>query len=125
VDHPACNGDEIRCATTQQQLATGRLKPGATGAAATGGALNTANLDRFPQYGNCSSTPVFHDRGTASGSARSHIRGTLYLLGRCCFVPLIGAVNIANPCSLLNLRMKELATRVALGAGRSRVARRL
>ena len=55
------------------------------------------------------------------------VRGALMLLwGGVLFVVLIAAVNIAN-LSLVrtSARMKELATRSAIGAGRGRIARQL
>jgi putative ABC transport system permease protein len=55
------------------------------------------------------------------------VRGALILLwGGVLFVVLIAAVNIAN-LSLVrtSARMKELATRSAIGAGRGRIARQL
>jgi predicted permease len=55
------------------------------------------------------------------------VRGALVLLwGGVLFVVLIAAVNIAN-LSLVrtSARMKELATRSAIGAGRGRIARQL
>jgi len=53
------------------------------------------------------------------------VRGTLYLLwGGSLFVLLIGCVNIANLALVqASGRMKELATRYALGASRSHLAR--
>ena len=55
------------------------------------------------------------------------VRSTLYLLwGGAFFVLLIGAVNIANlALARSGLRLKELATRLALGAARPQVARQL
>jgi len=55
------------------------------------------------------------------------VKGTLYLLwGGALFVLLIGAVNIANlVLARSSVRMKEMATRFALGAGRGRVARQM
>ena len=55
------------------------------------------------------------------------VRPTLYLLwGGAVFVLLIGGVNIANlALARSNLRMKELATRLAIGAARAQVAQQL
>ena len=54
-------------------------------------------------------------------------RGTLYLLwGGVLFVLLIGAVNITNLVLVRSsARMKELATRHALGAALPRLTRQL
>jgi predicted permease len=87
-----------------------RLKPGATveQAQAQIDVLNAANLDRFPAF-------------------RELLRATLYLMwGGALFVLLIGCVNVANLALVRSrVRMKELATRLALGAGTWRVARQL
>ena len=55
------------------------------------------------------------------------IRKTLFLLwGGALFVLLIGVINIANlAVARGSVRMRELATRAALGAGRWRIARQL
>src|SRR5207249_10700092 len=55
------------------------------------------------------------------------IKDTLYLLwGGAVFVLLTGGVNIANlALARSNLRMKELSTRLALGAARAQLARQL
>ena len=55
------------------------------------------------------------------------VRATLYLMwGGALFVLLIGCVNVANLALVRSrVRMKELATRLALGAGTWRVARQL
>ena len=55
------------------------------------------------------------------------VRSTLYLLwGGVVFVLLVGAVNVTNLMLVRSsARMKELATRHALGAGLARIARQL
>ena len=108
----------------------GRLKPGATLARAQAqvDALNAANLQRFPQYkelllnaGFHTTVEVFADHLVKS------VRGTLYLLwGGAFFVLLIGGVNVTNLVLVrARSRLKELATRIALGAEVRHVARQL
>jgi putative ABC transport system permease protein len=55
------------------------------------------------------------------------IKSILYLLwGGAAFVLLIGGVNIANlALARSSLRMKEISTRLAIGASRAQVARQL
>lgn len=108
----------------------GRLKPGATieQAQQQVNALNAANLERFAQFKQLLINAGFHTRVERLQDVlvRS-IRGTLYLLwGGAAFVLLIGGVNIANiALARSNLRMKELSTRLALGAARAQIARQL
>jgi predicted permease len=108
----------------------GRLKPEATLAQAQAqvDALNAANLERFPKYkdlltnaGFRTIVDGFHDHLVRS------VKPTLYLLwGGALFVLLIGCVNVANLALVrARSRLKELATRLALGAGRWQVARQL
>jgi predicted permease len=108
----------------------GRLMPGATieVAQAQVDALNAANLERFPAFkellinaGFRTAVEPLQDRLVRDVSS------TLYLLwGGAAFVLLIGAVNIANlALARSGLRLKELATRLALGAARAQVARQL
>jgi len=107
-----------------------RLKPGATVEQARQqiDALNTRNLDRFPQLKQILINAGFH---TVVTPLQDHLvrdlRGTLYLLlGGVVFVLLVGAVNVTNLMLVRSsARMKELATRHALGAGLSRIARQL
>jgi predicted permease len=108
----------------------GRLKPGATIQQAQQqiDALNAANLQRFPQYRQLLINAGFHttvDR--LQDSLVREVRATLYLMwGGALFVLLIGCVNVANLALVRSrARLKELATRLALGAGRWRVGRQL
>ncbi len=108
----------------------GRLKPGATieQAQAQVDALNAANLERFPAFKELLINAGFHT-GVEPLQNRlvRDVRSTLYLLwGGAAFVLLIGAVNIANlALARSGLRLKELATRLALGAARAQVTRQL
>jgi predicted permease len=108
----------------------GRLKPGATIQQAQQqiDALNAANLDRFPQYKKLLINAGFHtDVVRMQDSLVRDVKATLYLMwGGALFVLLIGCVNVANLVLVRSrARLKELATRLALGAGRFRVGRQL
>ncbi|HYM23162.1 MAG TPA: ABC transporter permease [Vicinamibacterales bacterium] len=108
----------------------GRLKPGASvdQAQQQVNALNAANLDRFPQYRELLINAGFHTTVTRLQETLVHdIRPTLYLMwGGALFVLLIGCVNVANLVLVRSrVRLKELATRLALGATRWRVGRQL
>ena len=108
----------------------GRLKPGAgmEQAQAQVDALNRANLDLVPQLKPLLINAGFHTEvHPLQDEVVKDIKGTLYLLwGGVLFVLLIGAVNIANlVLARASVRMKEMATRFALGARRSRVARQM
>ncbi len=108
----------------------GRLKPGATlqQAQQQVDALNAANLERFPQFKQLLINAGFHTRvERLQDSLVVPFKERLYLLwGGAIFVLLIGAVNIANlSLARSNLRLRELSTRLALGAVRSRLARQL
>ena len=108
----------------------GRLKPGATLAQAQAqvDALNAANLERFPKYRELLVNAGFRTQviGLQDHLVR-FVKPTLYLLwGGALFVLLIGCVNVANLALVrARSRLKELATRLALGAGRWQVARQL
>lgn len=107
-----------------------RLKPGVTIAQAQKriDALNTANLDLLPEARQLLLDARFGTvvRGLKDQVVRE-IRPTLYLLqAAVAFVLLIGCVNIANLMLVRsNIRIKELAIRFSLGAGRARLARQL
>ena len=108
----------------------GRLRPGATRRQAQSeiDALNAANLDRFPQYKELLLNAGFH---TTVEVYPEHlvkdVRATLYLLwGGAVFVLVIGGVNVTNLVLVrARSRLKELATRVALGAEARHLARQL
>jgi predicted permease len=108
----------------------GRLKPDASieQAQAQVDALNAANLERFPHFKELLINAGFR---TVVEPLPAHlvrrVKPTLYLLwGGACFVLLIGCVNVANLVLVrARVRLKELATRLALGATHGQVARQL
>jgi len=107
-----------------------RLKPGATIEQARQqiDALNARNLDRFPALKPLLINAGFHTVVVPlQGYLVREVRGTLYLLwGGVIFVLLVGAVNVTNLMLVRSsARMKELATRHALGAGLARIAQQL
>jgi predicted permease len=118
--------DDARHSNNWQQF--GRLKADATLAQAQSqvDAINATNLERFPAFREILinarfSTEVagFHDQ-LVSGT-----RSTITLLwGGAIVVLLIGAVNVANLVLVRSTsRLRELATRHALGASFGRLAR--
>jgi hypothetical protein len=91
-------------------------------------AINAANLERFPQYKSFLVNAGFYTRvDRLQDVLVRNVRDMLYLLwGGAAFVLLIGVVNIANlTLARCNVRMKELSTRLAIGASRLQVARQL
>jgi predicted permease len=108
----------------------GRLKPGVSLAQAQEqiDALNKRNLERFPQYRKLLENARF---GTTVRYVQDErvddIRTTLYMLqAAVVLVLLIGCVNVANLMLVrANVRLKEIAIRFSLGAGRGRLARQL
>jgi putative ABC transport system permease protein len=106
----------------------GRLKPGATLAQVQAqiNALNAANLERFPQMKDFAINAGFYTRvETLQHMLVKDVQGALYLLwGGAVFVVLIGGLNITNlTLARWNVRGKEIATRLALGASRAQIAR--
>ena len=120
--------DEQRHSNNYQNI--GRLKPGASIQRARQqiDALNTRNLEKFPALKPLLINAGFHTTVVPlQETVVRDVKATLYLMwGGALFVLLIGCVNVAN-LSLVRsrARLKELATRLALGAGRRRVARQL
>ena len=125
---PEEKSDDSRHSNSYSNI--GRLKPGATleQVQAQVDALNAANLERFPQYKELLLNAGFH---TSVERYPEHlvraVKSTLYLLwGGALFVLLIGCVNVANLVLVrARVRLKELATRLALGASPWQVARQL
>jgi putative ABC transport system permease protein len=108
----------------------GRLKPGATlqQAQAQVNALNSENLERFPELKELLINAGFNTKvKSLQDMLTAGVKRTLYLLcGGAFLVLLIGGLNIANlALARLVLRRKELATRIALGAGRAQLMRQL
>ena len=108
----------------------GRLKPGATLAQVQAqiNALNAANLERFPAWKDALINAGFYTRvEPLQHMLVKDVEGALYLLwGAAVFVLLIGGLNIANlALARWSVRGKEIATRLALGAGRARLSRQL
>jgi predicted permease len=120
--------DESRHSNNWSYVA--RLKPGATLEQARQqiDALNARNLDRFPALKQLLINAGFHTMVVPlQGFLVREVRSTLYLLwGGVVFVLLVGAVNVTNLMLVRSsARMRELATRHALGAGLARIARQL
>jgi predicted permease len=108
----------------------GRLKTGATVAQAQQqlDAVNARNMERFPHFKEILTNAGFRTVATSfQDDLVREVRGTLLLLwGGVLFVLLIGAVNITNLVLVrASVRMKELATRLALGAGLSTLGRQI
>ncbi len=107
-----------------------RLKPGVTLTQAQEriNALNHRNLDRFAKYRQLLINARFGTRVLRlKDEMVRDVRSALYLLQIAVgVVLLIGCVNVANlMLARSNARMKELAIRFSLGAGRWRIARQL
>jgi predicted permease len=120
--------DERRHSNNYQNL--GRLKPGVTiqRAQQEVDALNARNLERFPALKPLLINAGFHTIvEPLQETLVRDVKATLYLMwGGALFVLLIGCVNVANLVLVRSrARLKELATRLALGAGRFRVGRQL
>src|SRR5688572_1958496 len=123
---PQEKSDQARHSNNWQMLA--RLKAEATREQAQSqlNALNAANMERFPQWRDVLTNASFRtdvlDFQTDLIGGR---RATLTMLwGGAIFVLLIGAVNVANLVLVRSTsRIRELATRHAMGATFGRLAR--
>ena len=118
--------DEARHSNNWQQFA--RLKPGATREQAQSqvNALNAANMERFPKWREILTNARFRtDVVDFQENLIGRRRSTLTMLwGGAIFVLLIGAVNVANLVLVRSTsRIRELATRHAMGATFGRLAR--
>ena len=118
--------DESRHSNNWQQFA--RLKPGASLEQAQSqlDAINAANLERFPQWKEILknarfSSEVVDFQSNLIGERRTTL--TMLWVGAI-FVLLIGCVNVANLVLVRSTsRIRELATRHALGATFGRLTR--
>ncbi|MGD8895715.1 MAG: ABC transporter permease [Acidobacteriota bacterium] len=91
-------------------------------------ALNAANMDRFPELRALLIDAGFHTPlHFLQDDLVRDVRDNLYLLwGGVAFVLLIGCVNVANLLLVRTTgRVKEMATRSAVGATRGRLVRQL
>ena len=118
--------DDSRHSNNWQQIA--RLKPGATVEVAQSQvtAINKANDDRFPKWREILKNAQFGTRVVSfQDNLVADIQRTLTLLwGGVLFVLIIGCVNVANLVLVrASSRLRELATRHALGASVPRLAR--
>ena len=123
---PAQRSDNAR--TRYAYFHVGRMADGAGVAQvkAQVDALNAATFKRFPQLG-LAELGMYTAVTPLQDALTRDVRGILYLLwGGAAFVLLIGAINITNlALARATVRARELATRVALGAGRLRLTRQL
>jgi predicted permease len=125
---PRQTSDDARHSNNWSMIA--RLKPGVTVAYAQQRIddLNRRNLERVPKFRKLLESARFGTKvvGLKDELVRD-VRPTLYLLqAAVAFVLLIGCVNVANLMLVRsNIRMKEMAIRFSLGAGRWRLGRQL
>ena len=124
----AQKSDAIAARTRYGYYHVGRLRPGATvdQVKAQADALNAANWRRFPELGQAELHMYTAVTPLQDALTRSVSRVLYLLWGGVAFVLLIGTLNVANlALTRASTRTKELATRLALGAGWLRLTRQL
>jgi putative ABC transport system permease protein len=125
---PEQRSDEARHDNSWNSI--GRLGDGATIAQATAQvkALNAAAMDRIPELKPLLINAGFNTRIVPlKDDLVRNVKGRLYLLwGGTLFVLLIGCVNVINLALVrARVRLRDLATRLSLGASRSAIARQV
>ncbi|MGH9337168.1 MAG: ABC transporter permease, partial [Vicinamibacteria bacterium] len=125
---PEEKSDDARHSNNWEMV--GRLAPGATldQARSQLDALNAVNLERFPELKEIVINAGFHTVALPlQADVVRELEGTLHLLwGGVVFVLLIACVNTANLVLVRSQsRLKELAIRSSMGAGRVRIVRQL
>ena len=125
---PDMTGDDNRHNNSWSSV--GRLRPGAAIAQAQAqvDALNAADMNRFPQMKAVLVNAGFHTVVVPlQDDLVRNVKGRLFLLwGGTLLVLLIGCVNVINLALVrTRARLRELATRLALGAGRRAIAGQL
>ncbi len=125
---PQQTSDDARHSNNWDMIA--RLQPGITLSLAQQrlDILNKENMERYPKYRELLINARFATKVTSlKDEMTADIRPTLYLLQIAVgAVLLIGCVNLANLMLVRSsIRMKELAIRYSLGAGRLRLSRQL
>ncbi|HKG46995.1 MAG TPA: ABC transporter permease [Pyrinomonadaceae bacterium] len=120
----ADEGENLDERGAQVLIAFGRLKPGVTVAQAQADLANIAGTleQQYPEYWHNSIVyPVPVDEEIVGSEIR---RGLWVLLGAVVFLLLIACTNVSNLLLVrATVRERELALRVALGAGRWRILR--
>jgi predicted permease len=125
---PEQRGEDRRYSQSHEEI--GRLAPGATLQAAQAriDALNARNFERAGSLRSALVNVGYHSRLVAlEADVVRNVRSALELLwGGVLFVLLIAGVNLTNlALARTGGRLKEMATRHALGASRARVTRQL
>ena len=105
--------------------AMGRLKPGVTQAQADAELASIAGRLEA-QYPGTNSNRTMATESLKASYVRGPRPGLIVLLGAACFVLLLACANVANLLLVRAAsRQKEIAIRMALGAGRLRLIRQL